>query len=101
MTSTRVIEIFQAEKTGIVWASFKGDNWATTGYAYFPSWSRKANPIMSLLRLFAVLAGRLEALAKVYEAAESMMDAVNDANLGDGDWHKDPDICRENLAGRY
>jgi len=100
MTTTRTIEIIQAAPSGIVWAAFKGDTWATTGYAHWPSWSRKANPVTSLLRLISGLATRLNALSLVYAAAEGIMEAVNEAALGDGDWHKDYDICRENLAGR-
>jgi hypothetical protein len=101
MTRTACIEIIQAQPNGIVWAAFKGDTWATTGYAVCRAWSRKANPVTSLLRLISGLATRLNALSLVYAAAEGIMEAVNEAALGDGDWHKDPDICRENLAGRY
>jgi len=102
MTKRTYIEVFQAQKSGIVWASEKDSSWATTGFAYRPSFARRPSAvIVALLRLGSVLAQRLNALSLIHAAAEGIMEAVNEAALGDGDWHKDPDICRENLAGRY
>ena len=99
MTKRAYIEVFQAQKSGIVWASEKDSSWATTGFAYRPSFARRPSAvIVALLRLGSVLAQRLNALSLIHAAAESMIDATTNAGLGDGEWHKDLDICRENLG---
>lgn len=102
MTKRAYIEVFQAQKSGIVWASEMNGSWATTGYAYRPTWTHKASSdISALLRLGSALAQRLNAMTLLAEQVQNLMDAATNAGLGDGEWHKDIEICRENLAGRY
>ena len=98
MMKRAYIEVFQAQKSGIVWASEKDGSWATTGYAYRPSFARRPSAvIVALLRLGSALAQRLNAMTLLAQEVQNLMDAATNAGLGDGDWHKDIDICRENL----
>lgn len=92
------IDVLLAENSGIVWArDHNSASWATTAYVYQLKWTtHPASPIIAWLRLGSQLAARLRSLTVLAQAVDGLMEAAIGADLMD-EWHKDVDICRENL----